>query len=149
MPLPNTYQSIRVDELEITKYAGFKGVIPPVMAIILGTQAQSSANFTTAFFTAVDKDYRVLQVKEQHDVAASDGSVDVVKTASGVAATSGTSVLSAKLPLTSTANTPQKATLSATLSNTVIKSGESLRLNATGLLSSLQGVSVVAILQAL
>lgn len=143
-------QNLTANEVRILKQAGYRGTVAmPAMSIIRGTNAQSSANFTAMFFTAIDQDYRVIAVRERHDVAATDGSVDVRKVADGVAATAGTSVLSSAMPLTGAANTVQKGSLSGTVSNTVVRSGESLVLNASGLLTNLQGESVAVLLESL
>lgn len=136
------------DELRILKREGFFGSIPPVMAILRGTTPQSSANFSTPFFTA-DRTYEVLGANERHEVAATDGSVDIVKVASGVAPSSGTTVLASALPLTGTANTNQTAIVSAVDGNKILNKDESLALNATGLLTSLQGETIAVFLKAI
>lgn len=134
-------------ELRVLKRGGFYYHPPAVMSIIRGTDAQTSANFAPVFFTA-DRDYEVVEVKERHTVAASDGSVDVVKVASGVAAENGTTTLVSALPLTGTANTIQTAQISQVDGNRLLHIDDSLALNATGLLTSLQGVSVIVYLRA-
>lgn len=118
------------------------------MSIIRGTDAQTSAKFTPVFFTA-DRDYEVVEVKERHTVAPTDGSVDVVKVASGTAAASGTSVLASTLPLTGTADTLQTGQISQVDGNRTLHLNDSLALNATGLLTSLQGVSIIVYLRAI
>lgn len=135
------------DEIYVLKDSGYFGVIPPVMSMVRGTSAQSSANFTTAFFTA-DRPYQVIRGRVRTDVAATDGTMDIRKVASGVDAASGTSILASSVNLTSTANTNQDIVLSGTLGNTRIDRGDSLCLVASGLLTNLQGVSTSLILKA-
>lgn len=139
---------LEANQLIIRKQGGFFGTIPPVMAIIRGTDAQASANFTTPFFIA-DRPYEALIVTERHEVAATDGSVDVRKAPSGTAPSSGTSILNSAMNLTTIANTNQTATLSGTLSNRRLDKGDSLVLVATGLLTSLQGETVSVLLKAI
>lgn len=137
-----------VEELRILKRNGFFGTITPVMSIIRGSDAQASINFSTPFFIA-DRDYEVLAVTERHEVAASDGSFTVRKVPSGTAPASGTALLSSQASLTGTANTNQSTVLTGTLENRRIASGDSLALEANGLLTSLSGVSVSVLLKAI
>lgn len=128
------------NELRVLKETGFFGVVPPVMFIIRGTDAQASINFTTPFFIA-DRSYEVLGCRERQEVAATDGTLDVLRIPSGTAPASGTSVLASTINLTTTADTIQTPQIAATLANRRLDRGDSLTLKANGLLTSLVGVS--------
>lgn len=137
-----------VDELRILKRRGFYGHVLPVMSIIRGTTATSSANFSTPFFRA-DRPYAVVEVKERHETAATDGSVMLRKVPSGTAPASGTAVLASSISLAATANTDQTGLLSSTESNRTLAEGDSLALEATGLLTSCAGVTFSVMLKSI
>lgn len=134
------------NEIHILKDSGYFGVFPPVMTIIRGVDAQASVNFTTSFFVA-DRSCEVVRVKERHEVAAGDGSLDVRKTPSGTSAASSTSILSGNMNLTTVADTNQTATLSGTTGNTRLAPGDALTMVANGTLVNLQGVTVQVIVK--
>ncbi len=135
-------------ELRILKRNGFFGTIPPVILRIAGADAQSSAMFSTPFFVA-DRDYEVVEVKERHEVAATDGSLDILKVPDGTAPTSGTSVLASALALTGTANTLQSGVVATSDGARTLKEGDTLAGRATGLLTSLVGETVYIQLRAI
>lgn len=148
LPLQETTRIRDVDELRILKRRGFYGHALPVMSIIRGTSATSSANFSTPFFRA-DRPYAVVEVKERHETAATDGAVMLRKVPSGTAPASGTAVLASSISLAATANTDQTGQLSATESARTLAEGDSLSLEATGLLTSCAGVTFSVMLKSI
>lgn len=99
-------------------------------------------------FTAIG-DWELLGVTEVHDVAGTDGSavsLDIKKCASGTTIASGTSVLSSTFDMKSTADTPVKKTVSnglATAPTRIIRDGESLAADFTGVLTALTGLALI------
>lgn len=135
------------DEIRVLRPNGFFGSVQPAMAILRGTTPQSSVNFSTPFFIA-DRAYLVSGFRSRWEVAATDGSVKLKKVPSGTAPASGSDVTSA-LALTGIANTNNDAILSGTDSNLVLGRGDALALEATGLLTSLQGFTGAVYLKAI
>src|SRR3990167_9605034 len=114
------------DELRILKRNGFRGVILPIVYTISGTTlAQTSINYTAPFFYA-DRNYEVLEFRERHEVAGTDGSAVTImlnKVPDGTAPASGTNILTATLSLKATANTWQSGTITTTLPDFTLSSG--------------------------
>lgn len=141
-----------IDELRILKRDGFKGIIPPIVFTISGTTlAQNSINYSAPFFYA-DRNYEVIEFKERHEVAGTDaGAVTIMlnKVPDATAPASGTNVLTATLSLKTTANTWQSGTITSSLPDFVLSSGDALSVISSGTLTSLQGITVAIILKAL
>ena len=137
-----------VDEIRILKRRGYFGHVIPVMSVIRGADATSSANFSTPFFRA-DRFYEVVEVSERHETAATDGAVNLRKVPSGTAPASGTAVLDSTISLAATANTDQAGTLASDLNSRRLSPGDSLSLEATGLLTSCAGVTVSVMLKSI
>ena len=140
-----------VRELRVLKNWGFFGVVTPITVRIPGTSAATAANYTAPFFIA-DRSYEIIEVRERHETAGSDGSavtVDVYKVPSGTAPASGTSVLTTTMNLKATANTNQSGSVTATISNKRIARGDSLALVTSGTLTSVAGVTVSVLIKAI
>lgn len=117
--------------------------IDPVRWTIFGTEAATSGNYGV-FFIA-DLACAVVGFQEAHATAGSDGgavTLQLEKLTSGVAAGSGTNLLSTALSLKATANTVQTASLVATRV-TVLNKGDRLALKRSGTLTSVNTVSTV------
>lgn len=152
MPPPSRQiEGREIDEVRVRKRDGFFGVTLPVNASVPGALAQTAANYLAPFFVA-QRGYRVVEVRERHEVAGSDAgavTVDVNKVPDGTAPGSGTSVLSSAFSLKATANTLQTATLSSTLANLILRDGDALALESSGTLTAVVGVTVTVLLQAI
>ena len=100
----------------------------------------------SAIFTS-DGYYELLEAREVHTTAGSDGSavtLDVVKAASGTAFGSGTSMLASTFNLKATAATPVSKTItnggiSATRSSRLIQTGDTIYVNFAGTLTAYVG----------
>ena len=135
-------------EVRVLKQRGFFGVIPPVLHILTGTSAQTSANYSASFFIA-DRPYEILDITERHETAAADGSLDVRKVPTGIVTAAGTSVLIANIQLTGAANTNLKGGLGPTRSTRTLSPGDSLALFTSGLLTTVTGVTISVLLRAI
>lgn len=144
--IENSENSRELDELRLRKRAGFHGFIPPILSIIRGADAQASVNFSTPFFVA-DRPYEVYGFSERHEVAATDGAIMLRRVPNGTAPASGTAVLSSSVSLAAAANTLQEGEIIRTAAK--LAKDEALSLEATGLLTSLQGVTAVVFLKAI
>lgn len=108
-----------------------------------GALAQTSANY--GFIFTARHPIEILRVVEIHETAGSDlGAVtlDIVKTPSGTAIGSGTSVLASTFNLKSTANTPVSKQGTGLSSTRRLKENESLACKTSGTLTDLAGVCV-------
>jgi len=100
-------------------------------------------------------EYEVVEVKEAHTVAGSDGGAvtgDIKKHSAGTAPDAGTSVLSSTFNLKSTANTPvSKNTASGLAAQSVrrLTGGQMLSQDFTGTLTALAGCCVTVVLKML
>lgn len=133
------------NEIYLFRERGYFGVIPPVMGIVRATDAQTSARFTTPFFRA-DRPYRVVHGYVRQEVAAADGSLNIVKVPSGTAPASGTSLLASTVNLTTAANTDTEVALAA---DTKLATGDGIAMIASGTLANLQGVTAALTLEAI
>src|SRR3990167_11547229 len=92
----------------------------------------------------------LLSMRETHKTAGSDGgtvTVDIEKLTSGQALDAGVSMLNSALSLKSTANTPQSATLTATLANRNLDTNERVALKDAGVLTTVNHVNITLELQ--
>lgn len=120
------------------------GLLP--IHITLGANPEIVDSFV---FTATG-DYEVLGVSEVHDVAGTDvGAVilNVRKCAPGTSVAAGTSVLTSTFDLKSTADTPVRKTVSnggiaAAYPTRLLKDGEALAIDFSGVTTALVGVAV-------
>lgn len=107
---------------------------------LAGSAAATSGNYGV-FYTA-PYGVEVVSVKARWSAASSAGTVDVKKVPSGTAAGSGTSVLSAAIDTSGTADTNVAGTLSATAADTKLAAGDSLAIVSGGTLTSLTNLVV-------
>ena len=147
--------AINISEIRLDKQNGFFGVTLPVNCRVPGTHAQTAALYTTPFFRA-QRSYEIIQVRERHEVAGTDAgtvTVQLKKVPSGTAPASGTSILTSAISLKATADTDQTGTISQSITSSVadrvIVSGDSLCLISAGTLTAVQGVSVTVLLKAI
>lgn len=111
---------------------------------IPGTLAATATNYGVFFIVPVP--CTVSKVQEVHQTAGTDASavtVGIEKLSGTEALGSGDSVLESELSLKATANTVQTGSLSLTLSNRSLVTGDRLALEDTGTLTSVAGVTVL------
>lgn len=135
-------------EIHVQRQHGYYGDVFPVMAVLRGADPQASLNFRSVFFKAEGRPYKVVGISSRHETAASDGALQVYKVPDGTAVSSGTNVLGSDMDLTASAATWRDGVLSSDDADLLIKSGEGLGLDATGLLASLENLSINVYLKA-
>lgn len=137
---------IETRQLNVSQPRGYRGRFIQATFRLPDTQAQTANNYLPPFFTA-DRRYEIVQVTERHVGAGGAGAtVTVYVTPSGTAGGAGKSVCT--IDLTTTANTNQNATLSATLGNRFIEAGDSLTAAGANI-GAVLGVGLTVYLKAL
>jgi hypothetical protein len=147
--IENTFDT---NEIRILKQEGFYGVTLPIAVRVPSTDAATAANYTAPFFIANTRDYELLDVRERHETAGSDGgdvTVMLKKVPSGTAPASGSDMLSAEINLKATANINQTGSITTTSANRVLKQGESMALIVTGTPTDVAGVTVSVLLRSI
>ena len=115
---------------------------------LAGSAPATAANHPLNLFVA-PYPCQVVSISARFGVTSSSGTLDVKKGASGTAAASGTSVLSAVMSLAGTANTPVSGTLSGTAGATILNTGDTLGITAAGTLTNLADLGVTILLKPL
>lgn len=140
-----------VANIRVLRRNGFFGVTLPVMHVLPGATAETSANWSAPFFRA-NRTYQVVECYVRYEEAATNvDTLDLVKVASGVAPASGTSILTAKVNITTTKNTDIKASISTTPGVAIIPAGTCLAIipkNSPATLD-LRGLTVYVLLKAI
>ena len=147
-PYGDLYQT---EALKILKNRGFFGVTLPVMYVLPDAEAELSANWVAPFFRA-NRTYQVLEcVIRYTNNAVNDDTLDLVKNASGIISTAGTSVLSAKIDLTGVVETDHKGSISTVPGIAVIPAGTCLSIVPKNSPKSeaLRGLTVYVLLKAI
>lgn len=114
------------------------GIIPQDVIV---TVPISASSVDTNVFTA-DGPYELVGVSEVHGTAGNDAgavTADVVKCTGTTAVASGTTMLASTFDLKSTAETVVDKSLTATLANRKVVSGDRIGINFTGTLTALAG----------
>lgn len=112
--------------------------------VLNGTAPATAGNWGGAF-RVFDAAYELVQVKERHGTAGTNGgavTVMLTKAASGTALSAGTNMLSAGLDMKATADTNQSGSLSATAANTRVASGDAIGFVLTGTPAVLATVAI-------
>ena len=115
---------------------------------IVDTDAATAAKYGVIFTAPYP--CILLSMRETHKTAGSDGgtvTVDIEKLTSGQALDAGVSMLNSALSLKSTANTPQSATLTATLANRNLATDDRIALKDAGTLTAVNHVNIILELQ--
>lgn len=140
-----------VANIRVLRRNGFFGITLPVMFVVPGTAAATSANLTAPFFRA-NRTYQIVECYVRYEHAATNAdTLDLLKVTSGTAPASGTSILTATIDITGTANTDIKASISSVPGVAIIPAGTCLCLkpkNSPGT-ADLAGLTVYVLLKAI
>lgn len=117
----------------------------PVQASYVQTAAAGTAPDAFIFINPTNSGeyYEIVQAVAIYDVvggASAAADVKIVPAATALA--SGTTALNAAFDLTATARTAQKATLTTTAANRIVKPGDSVAVDTSGTLTGLTGLVV-------
>ena len=140
-----------VDEIRVLKRNGYFGITLPITAILRGTTAATVANYLALFFIA-QRSYEIIEVKERHETLGTDGSAVTVmlnKVPDGTAPASGTSVLKSGFNLKAIINTLQTGSITDTVANKRLITGDGLALEITGTPTNVAGVTISVLLKAI
>ncbi len=139
-----------VQAIRILRPRGFFGVVPPIVTVLRGTAAATTANYTAPFFIA-DRSYQVLAFMIRFETASSDAgrTLQLLKVPNGTAPASGTNLLTAGVAMTGTANTNTSGTVVSTPGVAILTAGDSLSLNPSGTPTNCVGLTAYTLLKAI
>ena len=118
----------------------------PVGNVVLNVSFPVAADAVSQVAFIADRPYNVVSVQEAHSVVGGSGATAQLYKASGTTAIgSGTAITTAAFSLTSTINTVQTGTLSATTANTVLAAGDRLGLVFAGTVTGVDGLVTIVL----
>lgn len=135
-----------IDQSDIVAAAKFNDI--HITHTLAGTAAATAANYGKIYTAPYP--VTVISMYEVHTTAGSDGgavTLGLERLQGTEASGSGDDLLSAAMNLKSTAETPVKASLTATTALLTLQRGDRLNLVDTGTLTAVAGVSVTIVLR--
>jgi hypothetical protein len=123
----------------------------PLGRVVLTAALPVSADGVDQYLFLADRAYQIVSVQEIHTTAGGSGAQVAVNklTANAVAPSAGTNMLTAVVDLTTTVNTVQAGTLSATTANTKLAAGDRIALDFSGTITPLAGGILQIILKSI
>ena len=121
----------------------------PIKDFVLNEQIPNATDATNQIVFVAPFDCELDSVQSRHRTASTSGTMDVVRAASGTAVSAGTSLLTATMSLSGTADTNVSGSLSSSIGGKTITKGQALGLVFGGTLTNLVDLDVTVLLRQL
>lgn len=119
----------------------------PIVDFVVTRHIPNATDATDQVLLIAPFDLRVVSIQARHRVASTSGTIDLKKSASGTTVTGGTSVLSATMSNSGTAETTVSGSLVTTINGTVVTKGQALGLDFAGTLTNLEDLDITVVLR--
>lgn len=135
MPIAGMSSEPRAGNTNALAVSGPGSIVP---LLVVETFTINASSVDTIVFTAAEA-MQLYYVREVHSTVSTSGVLQIRKCTGTTAPASGTACLSSTISLSSTINTVQSGTLSATASDYTLAAGDRLALTFTGTMTGLVG----------
>jgi len=117
----------------------------PLVDLVLKAHIPNATDATNQVLLIAPFDMKVVSIKARHRVASTSGTLDLVRAASGVAVSAGTSLLTATMANGGTADTNVEGSLKTGIADLHVNKGEALGLLFAGTLTNLEDLDVTVV----